>query len=736
MPKSLYQKFLPFRKKRRTCQKLSPTKQLRKSYLAVGIAVLLSTLFSFRTPTPPVSAASCDDIQFIFARGSGESDWGTSYQVWQKEIDLRMHDVPLQYSHYDLGAAPDVDAKYQAVPVTDSFLGFVNLIGAAVSSGEAFAFGDSVESGVEELDLHIKHVAQTCPNTKFVLGGFSQGAMVVSKSLSQLDADKILYAATFGDPKLYLPEGEPNGFIFNTAPDACSGINLSNYRVYVPDCYAYEGALGSYRPYQPEGYWNKLGTWCNGKDIMCSSGMSIGDHVDYVNGNFYEDAAKMIKYRIDETFFDYQPPTRPTPGDTEEEQPNVHDVLFMFDITGSMQSFINTYKSEAKRLIQKVLSAGGRTALYAYSELQEGIYPIQACDFDCNEEQILNKIDSFRAWGGGDRKEGLLSALNIALRTVDWREGATKSVVVLTDNGFHDPDRDGSTLQDIVQLSLSIDPVNIYVISKGTDKEYAELTRLTNGEYFDIYEELEYSTDRIFERPVALLDQSQYYGVAGDTISFDASKSYGFTHGDLTFDWDLDGDGAFEILNDSSKISQTYASTFDDYVQVRVSDASGSSTMSAKVKISPQPTAPTTISDLNIAKTQNNSAKVTFSTDAAQVLVVLEDAPIGFITPESGQGDFYVTDLEKSTRLTLVPYSADEYRGKRTVATIDPDSSSQPADDEDTEPTLPTDQGNHNDSGSSATPDTPKHDSTIIGDKVKPTAFSVPKVPNTGTRSF
>ena len=83
----------------------------------------------------------------------------------------------------------------------------------------------------------------SCPGTKYVVGGYSQGAMVVSKALGSLNADRIIYAATFGDPKIYLPEGK------GILPAACRGENLSDYRMYVPDCQAYKGLLGAYVPY-------------------------------------------------------------------------------------------------------------------------------------------------------------------------------------------------------------------------------------------------------------------------------------------------------------------------------------------------------------------------------------------------------------------------------------------------------------------------------------------------------
>lgn len=711
-------------------QSLIYLKRVRWKNLFLSFTILVGLTLNMFLPAGSTSAAACDDVEFIFARGSGEDDEGWSYSVWKRELEQVMQDANLKYSFYDLGAKSYNGHRYPAVPVTESFGGVVNLIGAAISSGEAFAFGDSVNEGVEELKLHIQDISRHCRNTKFVLGGFSQGAMVISKSLDQLDSDKIIYAATFGDPKLYLPEGNNRNGIFYKVPDACRGINLSNYRVYVPDCYSYEGALGSYRPYQPDGYWDKLGTWCNGKDIMCSSGMSISDHTDYVNGDLYARAARVIRERIRATFADKVPVS-------DQESPNLHDVVFLFDVTGSMKPLINTYKTEAKKLIQKVLMEGGRTALFLYRDYVKNTWPYLDCDFGTPYEKIMSEIENVNVWGGADRQEGLLSAINAAFEQINWRPGATKSIVALTDADFHNPDDDGSTIDSIVQRSLEIDPVNVYVIAPEELREtYAELTSRTNGAFFDIKSELEYSTDRIFERPAAFLDLENYYGLVGETITFDASASYGFAKDPLIYDWDLDGDGNFELKNQSSIIKYTYKQPFNDFIQVRVSDSSGSSTMSAKVQISAQPSRPVEIKKVAVESLSHNSAKVNFTTDAKQVLVVLEDEPFGLIQAEGSQGEFIINELEQSTKVTLVPYSAEPRRGIKTEVMVAPDEEfiSIPSDTNQTKPSDTTPILDHTQSSSSVSNSQPAPPTPAISvpGMQHPITNVIPSVPNTG----
>ena len=75
------------------------------------------------------------------------------------------------------------------------------------------------------------------------------------------------------------------------------------------------------------------------------------------------------------------------------------------------------------------------------------------------------------AENGGDIQESLLSAAYRLMQEQNWKLGSTKSLVVLTDAGYLMPDRDGVTLDDVVTLSKSIDPVNFYIITDKTHHE-------------------------------------------------------------------------------------------------------------------------------------------------------------------------------------------------------------------------------------------------------------------------
>lgn len=695
----MFQTFFPI--------KINPSSQrIRWRHLFISFGLAIGTVLSASLQVARVSAASCDDVKFIFARGSGEKLVDKSSQAWISNITTLIRDTGLSYSFYELGSRSYGGYQYPAVSVSEGLSGIANLLGAAVSAGEAFEFGRSVEQGKGELKAYIDFVSTSCPNTKFVLGGYSQGAMVVSGTLGQLDNNKVIYAATFGDPKLYLPEGKAkSGGRNRPLPDACRGVNLSNYRIYVPDCHTYEGVLGSYRPYQSTSYIGKLGTWCNKSDIMCSSGMSVSDHVSYVSEDLYGDAAELIRQKLSAAF----------PDAIMNTKRNNHNLIFLFDTTGSMSSNIDQYRDEAKKLAAEVYASGGRVALFEFRDLKEDFPTRELCDFSCSEAEFAQALDVLETSGGGDANESLLSAVLTTMNAVTWQNGATKSIVALTDAGYHSPDHDGTTYVAVTERSLEIDPVNLYVITTSSNmSKYGQLTSATGGKVFNLHDNISLSSGQIFSRPVAKLSMPEYRSQPGESITFDASASYSLNDEALTFDWDLDGDDIFEHCNTGPVISHNYRSTFNDFIQVRVKDTHGSSTMSAKVIVNNNSANQLSkITHLSATMTDDEAVQINFSTDADQVLLSINDAVFGTTAVTNGAGNIAVENVDDAAIITLTPYR-DGARGIARSAIVTKDGeitiTENPAEDTD-----------YYGSASSTSPSAPE-----------PIITDIPKAPDTG----
>ncbi len=421
---------------------------------------------------------SCKDLRIVFARGSGAPrENNADYQAFKNSIENLISDSGISYEFIDL--------DYPAIGV-----GFDNLnvaLGAVISGGEGNEFGESVKAGATNL---ARMVNDECADTKYVLGGYSQGAIVIIKALKKIRPEKIIYAVTFGDPKIYLPEGE------GIMPAACRGENLSPYRMYVPDCMAYKGLLGAYIPYVADEYLSKVGAWCNKRDIFCSSRFSISDHVSYESTGLYEDAAKVIYLKIADAF------------GIDKRVVSPHDTVFLIDATWSMETMIDAYKSEALRLAKETLDSDGRVALFAYHDLDDFADSlVQYCDFEsCDSiETFESKMNEIVTEYGGDLPESLLSASFHLMKSLNWKLGSTKSLVVLTDAGYHSPDRDGTTFDAVVKLSKEIDPVNFYVITnEEIADEYVDLTSATGGRVETDFGKLNLLTDYIMERSDAL----------------------------------------------------------------------------------------------------------------------------------------------------------------------------------------------------------------------------------------
>ena len=446
--------------------------KIKVRYLVVAMGVLLSGLIVRQA----VQAVECPDVRVVFARGSGGEQWtDQNYLAYKDSIEEKLQTTALKYEFIDL--------DYPAVSIGDIEV----LLGAYFGAGDAYEFGESVKSGVEKLDTMVN--SDACPGTRYVLGGYSQGAMVVSGALGGLNADKLIYAATFGDPKIYLPEGK--GLI----PAACKGENLSDYRMYVPDCQAFKGMLGAYVPYEPVTFSGKVGTWCNKRDVMCSSKhwdfvAGVSDHTAYVSDDLYEDASRVIFDKICKAF------------GIENTISSPHDTAILIDSTGSMSSMIEEYKTEALRLAKETLTSGGRVALYDYRDLNDPYEPVKHCDFEnCDLETFESELSTIRADGGGDRPESLLSASFRVMRDLQWKQGSTKSLIVLTDADFLSPDRDGMSFDEVVALSKKIDPVNFYIITNATyGDSYTNLASATDGRVVTNFDELSLLTDFIMER--------------------------------------------------------------------------------------------------------------------------------------------------------------------------------------------------------------------------------------------
>jgi cutinase len=122
---------------------------------------------------PTAGAAPCPDVEVVFARGTTEP--------------------------------PGVGGIGQAfVDSLRSRVGGRSVGVYAVNYPASNDFGTSTPAGRDDAGAHVQYMAATCPNTRMVLGGYSQGAAVVDLATTYMPpdvADNVAAVAVFGGPR-------------------------------------------------------------------------------------------------------------------------------------------------------------------------------------------------------------------------------------------------------------------------------------------------------------------------------------------------------------------------------------------------------------------------------------------------------------------------------------------------------------------------------------------------------
>jgi hypothetical protein len=119
----------------------------------VGALVVAAGATLFFAPIPSASAQPCPDVEVVFARGTAEPPGVGG--VGQAFVDALRAQAG--------GKSVDV------YPVNYA---------ASSNFGDRIEFARTVVDGIRDASNHVESMAANCPNTKMVLGGYSQGAVV------------------------------------------------------------------------------------------------------------------------------------------------------------------------------------------------------------------------------------------------------------------------------------------------------------------------------------------------------------------------------------------------------------------------------------------------------------------------------------------------------------------------------------------------------------------------------
>jgi len=287
-----------------------------------------------------------------------------------------------------------------------------------------------------------------------------------------------------------------------------------------------------------------------------------------------------------------------------------------------------------------------------------------------------------------DEPEAALHASMVAMNEMKWQKGATKAIILLTDAGYHEPDKvDGSTVATVAKRSLEIDPVNVYpVVEHHLASSYTDVAKQTSGQVVvsggenDTIGTLTKALTKIKNRPNAKLKIGEYYAEIGQEITFDASDSY-VVDGKITkYEWDFDGDGKVDQTTTTPTTSHVYNEKFDGIMQVRMSaDNDTVSNISAPVKVGIKPNRPVGPGaprvSAKIIERDGDKATIRLNWQpvdnlSSRWLIRLDDNNLGWAVSEQRQLDITDVDISKTRTITVTGVKTDGYVGKPTSIQI------------------------------------------------------------------
>ena len=287
-----------------------------------------------------------------------------------------------------------------------------------------------------------------------------------------------------------------------------------------------------------------------------------------------------------------------------------------------------------------------------------------------------------------DEPEAALHASMVAMNEMKWQKGATKAIILLTDAGYHEPDKvDGSTVATVAKRSLEIDPVNVYpVVEHHLASSYTDVAKQTSGQVVvsggenDTIGTLTKALTKIKNRPNAKLKIGEYYAEIGQEITFDASDSY-VVDGKITkYEWDFDGDGKVDQTTTTPTTSHVYNEKFDGIMQVRMSAYNDTvSNISAPVKVGIKPNRPVGPGaprvSAKIIERDGDKATIRLNWQpvdnlSSRWLIRLDDNNLGWAVSEQRQLDITDVDISKTRTITVTGVKTDGYVGKPTSIQI------------------------------------------------------------------
>jgi hypothetical protein len=171
------------------------------------------------------------------------------------------------------------------------------------------------------------------------------------------------------------------------------------------------------------------------------------------------------------------------------------DVLFVLDLTGSMQFAINGIKQGIRSFVEQLegTNVDARIGLIGFRDIQADkerpfVLLFEGEPFTRDYGALRDKLKELFANGGGDEPESSLQALALAAQQ-PFRGNASRVLVLITDAPpkIH-PDEQPSTVAQTVEELKNHEIDQVHYIARRRDVEgpYAPLKSEFSGDFFDI----------------------------------------------------------------------------------------------------------------------------------------------------------------------------------------------------------------------------------------------------------
>ncbi|KAG8740118.1 hypothetical protein FRC10_004747 [Ceratobasidium sp. 414] len=142
---------------------------------------------------------------------------------------------------------------------------------------------------------------------------------------------------------------------------------------------------------------------------------------------------------------------------SSEGQTYSNDVVFLQDLTGSQQPYLDAARKEVDQIWKSLLDTGSfapgdlRFGAIGFRDHppQDDTFPSKVLiDFTPNIDSVATELDSFLSKGGGDGPEAQADAMADALENVTWNTNATKVAILITDSPPHGTKEPGDAWPD------------------------------------------------------------------------------------------------------------------------------------------------------------------------------------------------------------------------------------------------------------------------------------------------